>query len=186
MAIAYAARYARALLDVLESNHADAEAADRELGDFENAWDESPALRNVFFDPSINALKKVQILDKLNERLGMGKPVRNFLAVIVNHERMEGFGEILGEFRRMLRGDLGIDKAEWTSARALTDEERQAVEARIHALTGRRLEASFREDPALLGGARLRIGSTIYDGSVRGRLDALKEMLASGQKLVAG
>ncbi len=175
----YAARYARALLDVLELNHADAEAASRELDDFASAWDESRALRSVFLDPSIPAPKKVEILDKLNARLGMGKPVRNFLAVIVNHERMEGFQEILGEFHRMVRGDLGIDKVEWTTARPLSDGERSAVETRIHELTGKRLEATFREDPALLGGARLRIGSTVYDGSVRGRLDQLKEKLAT-------
>ena len=60
----------------------------------------------------------------------------------------------------------------------LNEDERRAVEARIHELTGRRIEASFHEDPALLGGARLRIGSTIYDGSVRGRLESLKESLA--------
>lgn len=179
MAAPYAARYARALLDVLESSQADAETANRELADFASAWDESPALRNVFLDPSIPAPKKVEILDKLNARLGMSKPVRNFLAVIVNHERMEGFAEILGEFHRMLRGDLGIDKVEWTTARALSDEERSAVEARIHELTGKPLQATFREDPALLGGARLRIGSTVYDGSVRGRLDQLKEKLAA-------
>ncbi len=179
MAVAYAARYARALLDVLESTGADVETASRELGDFASSWDESSALRNVFLDPSITAAKKVEILDKLNARIAMSKPVRNFLAVIVNHERMEGFGEILGEFHRMVRGDLGIDKVEWTTARALSSEERSAVEARIHELTGKRLEATFREDPALLGGARLRIGSTVYDGSVRGRLDQLKEQLAA-------
>lgn len=179
MAAPYAARYARALLDVLESSHVDVEGASRELGDFASAWDESPALRNVFLDPSIPAAKKVEILDKLNARLGMGKPVRNFLAVIVNHERMEGFGEILNEFERLVRGDLGIDKVEWTTARVLSGEERSAVEARIHELTGKRLQATFREDPALLGGARLRIGSTVYDGSVRGRLDQLKEKLAA-------
>lgn len=179
MAEAYAGRYARALLDVLESTRVDAEAADRELGDFASAWDESPALRNVFIDPSIPAAKKVEILDKLNARLHMSKPIRNFLAVIVNHERMEGFSGILEEFRRMLRGDLGIDKVEWTSARPLSEDERRAVEGRIHELTGRRLQATFREDPALLGGARLRIGSTVYDGTVRGRLLQLKEKLAA-------
>ncbi len=180
MADAYAARYARALLDVLESTKADVEAANRELGDFAAAWDESPALRHVYEDPSINAAKKIEILDKLNGQLGMGKQVRNFLAVIINHERMEGLPAILADFRRMLRGDLGIDKVEWTSARALNDDERRAVETKIKDLTGKQLEATFREDPALLGGARLRIGSTIYDGSLRGRLEALREQLAQG------
>ncbi len=173
----YAARYARALLDVLKGE--DAERADRELGELEAAWKESAPLRSVFLDPSIKAAKKIEILDRLNERLAMSRPVRNFVAVILNHERMEGFEAILLEFRRMVRGDLGVDKAEWTSARALSEGERRAVEARIHELTGRKLEAEFLEDPSLLGGARLRIGSTIYDGSVRGRLEALREKLAA-------
>ncbi len=180
MANFYAARYARALLDVLEGSQADLEAANRELGDFDEAWCGSVALRNVWLDPSFPARQKVDLLDKLNGRLGLSGPVRNFLAVILNHERIGGWAEILGEFRKLLRGDLAIDKVEWTSARALGEAERREVEARIHALTGRGVEATFREDPALLGGARLQIGSTVYDASVRGRLDALKETLAGG------
>lgn len=175
---AYAGRYARALVDALAGQ--DAEAADRELGWLEQAWKESAPLRSIFLDPSIKAGKKVEILDRLNERLGMSRTARNFVAVIVNHGRMEGFEAILREFRRLLRGETGVDKAEWTSARPLDEGERREVEARIHELTGRRIEAEFREDASLLGGARLRIGSTIYDGSVRGRLEALREKLAAG------
>ncbi len=174
----YAGRYARALLDVLEGTHADAEAADRQLADFEDAWQESPALRSVFLDPSYPAGQKVALLDRLNERLGMSQPVRNFVAVIINHERMEGFEAIAAEFRRLLRGDLRIDKVEWTSARVLSREAQQMVEARIRELTGKQVEATFFVDPALLGGARLKVGSTVYDGSVRGRLDGLREQLA--------
>jgi F-type H+-transporting ATPase subunit delta len=179
MATEYAVRYARALVDVLETSHADIEAAGGELGEFEAAWRESAGLRDVFLDPSIPAGKKVAILDKLNARLGMSKPVRNLLAVIVNHERMEGFEAILEEFRRMVREDLGIDKVEWTSVRPLNEDERRAVEAKVAELTGKRIEATFREDKALLGGALLRIGSTIYDGSVRGRLDGMREKLTN-------
>ena len=176
---AYAARYARALLEVLEANHADVEAAGGELGDFADAWQQSVELRNVFLDPSFPAAQKVALLDKLNGRLGMSQPVRNLLAVILNHERMDGFEEILSEFRGMVRSDLGIEKVEWTSARALNEEDRRAVESRIAELTGKRVEATFVEDAALLGGARLRMGSMVYDGSVRGRLDQLKEALVS-------
>lgn len=183
MVTLYAARYARALVDVLEASGEDRklaiEAGSRELSEFAEAWHGSPQLRGVFLDPSIPIAKKIQILDRLNERLGMSKLVRNFLAVILNHERMEAFPEMVSEFERMVRGDLHIDKVEWVSARVLGEDDRQAVAARIEQLTGRRVEASFRQDPALIGGARLKIGSTIYDGSVRGRLDALKEVLAS-------
>jgi F-type H+-transporting ATPase subunit delta len=174
----YAARYARALLDVLEGTGADVEKASAELGDFAAAWETSGALRDVFIDPSIPAAKKVEILDKLNGRLGMSKPVRNFLAVIVNHERMEGFAEILESFHAMVRGDLNVAKVEWITARPLDAGARRAVEARIAEMTGKRVEASFREDASLLGGARMQIGSVVYDGTVRARLDGLKERLA--------
>lgn len=176
---AFAAKYARALLDVLEGSHADVEAAERELGDFAAAWEESHELRNVYIDPSIQPETKLALLDKLNTRLGMSKVVRNFIAVIVNHERMENFEAIWAEFRTMVRGDLHIAKVEWTTARSLSAEEQQAVEARLAEMTGGRVEANFKEDPALLGGARLQIGSTVYDGSVRGRLDQIREALVS-------
>ena len=154
------------------------EKASAELGDFAAAWETSDALRDVFIDPSIPAAKKIDILDKLNGRMGMSKPVRNFLAVIVNHERMEGFLEILGSFHAMVRGDLNVAKVEWVTARPLDEDTRRAVEAKIAEMTGKRVEATFREDSALLGGARLQIGSVVYDGTVRARLDGLKERLA--------
>ncbi len=179
MAVAYAARYARALVDVLEAGNWNLEEANALLSDFSAAWEGNPGLRHVFLDPSYTAEKKISLLDKLNERLHMTKPLRDFLAVVIKHERMEGFRDILGEFERMVRGDLGIDKVEWTSARPLDEDQRQAVQARIHELTGKRVEATFTTDPAMLGGARLRIGSTVYDGSVRGKLEQLKERLAA-------
>jgi F-type H+-transporting ATPase subunit delta len=184
----YASRYARALLDVLEKpgraadpgaeHRMGVEKAQAELGDFAAAWDESPALRDVFVDPSITAAKKIEILDRLNQRLEMSKPVRNFLAVILNHERMEGFPEILSSFQAMVRGDLHVAKVEWITARPLSEDARRAVEVKIAEMTGKRVEATFRDDPAVLGGARLQIGSVVYDGTVRARLDGLKEKLA--------
>ncbi len=176
----YAARYARALLDVLEDagSSVNVENASAQLGDFASAWAESPALREVMIDPSIPAAKKIGILDKLNAKLAMSAPVRNFLAVIVNHDRMEGFTEILESFYAMVRGDLNIAKVEWVTARPLGEDARRGVEAKIAAMTGKRVEATFREDAALLGGARLQIGSVVYDGTVRARLDGLKEKLA--------
>ena len=179
MASAFAPRYAQALIDVLSSGGADLEAALGELRDFRATWDESEALRGVFVDPSIAAERKVAILDRLNERLGMTKPVRNFLAVIANHERMNGFEEIYEEFAELVRERLGIAQVEWTTARALKDGDRRAIEERIGRMTGKRIEAAFREDAALLGGARMRIGSTVYDGSVLGKLNRMREALAT-------
>ncbi len=179
MAAAFAARYARALLEVLEAGNVDLASAERELGDFTATWQESPELRNVFLDPSIAAERKIAVLDRLQEKLGFSKMIRNFLAVVTNHGRMDGFEGIAEEFDVLVRGDLRIAKAEWTTARPLGEGDRRALEAKLAELTGERVEATFREDPALLGGARLRIGSMVYDGSVRGRLEGLREKLAT-------
>lgn len=184
----YAAKYARALVDVLEGAQrggeksgsdprAGVEKSAAELADFAAAWNESPALRTVYADPSIKPETKLAVLDKLNERLGMSKLVRNFLAVVIQHERMEGFYAIYSEFQAMVRGDLHISKVAWTSARELTADEQKAVEVRLAELTGGQVEASFFKDETLLGGARLQVGSTIYDGSVRGRLEKIRQSL---------
>ena len=177
MAAPYATRYAHALLGVLESSGADIAAATRELDDFADAWRESAPLREVFLDPSVPAVQKVAVIDRLREPLGLSGPVRNFLAVIVNHGRMDGLEAILELFRGLARGDLHIARVEWTTARPVSEDERHTIEWRLGELTGGPVEATFREDPALLGGARLRVGSMVYDGSVRGRLDGLREKL---------
>ncbi len=176
----YAARYARALAEIVADAKLDAGAVDRELGDFAEIWHQSPELRGIFLDPSIAPAKKVAVLDKLTPRLELSKTVRNFLAVLIQHERMEGLPEVLDEYRQAIRRQLGIAQVEFTTARPLDEQQRQAVVERVGALAGTEVEARFYQDPSLLGGALLRIGSTVYDGSVRGRLEQLKEKLASG------
>ncbi len=175
----YTARYARALAEIVTQTGLDVRAIDGELGDFADAWQESADLREVFLDPSIAVSKKVAILDKLTPRLGLSKTVRNFLAVLANHERMEAFLEVLSAYRSEIRSILGIAQVEFTTARPLDEQERQKILERVGALAGAKVEAKFYQDKSLLGGAVLRIGSTVYDGSVRGRLEQLKEKLAA-------
>ena len=176
---AYASRYARALIDIVVEKQLDAPAVEAELGDFAAAWNESAALREVFLDPSYPAEKKVAILDTLNTRLGMSATVRNFIAVLSNHERMEGFNAVLAEFRREVNTRLGIEEVVVTTARPLDADAKQALEARLAGSAGRRIRATFLEDRALIGGAMVRVGSMVYDGSVRGRLAQLREKLAA-------
>jgi F-type H+-transporting ATPase subunit delta len=177
----FAPRYARALAEIVTDPKAglDASAIDTQLNDFLAAWTESADLREIFSDPSIPPAKKVAIIDKLASRLELSKTVRNFLAVLVNHERIEAFPEVLTEYRREIRIRLGIAQVEFTTARPLDEPERQAVVQRIGELAGAEVEATFFQDPSLLGGALLKIGSTVYDGSLRGRLEQLKEKLAT-------
>lgn len=175
------APYARALADVIAEAHLDPSRVESQLGDFAAAWHESAGLREVFLDPSFPNEEKVAILDKLNARIGMMPQVRNFIAVLINYDRLHFFDEILRGFRHEMNRRLGISEVEVTTAHRLDDTERSALEAQIAALTKSRIVASFHEDPTLMGGAIVRIGSTVYDGSVRGRLDRLEEELAASE-----
>jgi F-type H+-transporting ATPase subunit delta len=178
---AVAAAYARALADVIAGEHIDAAQIESQLGDFSAAWHESPPLREVFLDPSFSIEEKVTILDKLNVRLQMGREVRNFIAVLIRHDRLHLFDEIIEEFRHEMNRRQGVSEVEVTTARQLDDASRAALEAQIAGLTKGRILATFHEDPSLMGGAIVRIGSTVYDGSIRGRLDRLEQELAASQ-----
>jgi F-type H+-transporting ATPase subunit delta len=178
---AIVAQYARALADVTAEEHLDPAKVQSQLADFGAAWHESAGLREVFLDPSFPVGEKVTILDKLNARLGMGRQVRNFIAVLINHDRLHAFDEIVEEFRHEMNRRLGISEVEVITARKLDGAERAAIEAQVAALTKTRISASFHEDTSLIGGVIVRVGSTVYDGSVRGRLDHLEEQLASSQ-----
>jgi F-type H+-transporting ATPase subunit delta len=177
---AFVARYARAFADVVSSAKLDTAAIDRELNDFLATWDASPELREFFVNPAIPALQKVGILDKLNVKLGLQKELRNLLAVLINNDRIGQVSEVAEAYRRQLQEQLGIRQTEIVTARELDPAEREALIAEIGKLAGSRIEASFKLDTSILGGTVVRIGSTVYDGSVRGRLERLKESLIAG------
>jgi F-type H+-transporting ATPase subunit delta len=176
---AIAGPYARAFADVVFEAHLNAQEVQKQLDDFVGAWSESADLREVFLDPSFPADQKVAILDKLNGRLVMSRQVRNFIAVLIQHDRLNMLGDILAEYRREVNRRLGISEVQVTSARPLEADERRGIEQKVAAMTGTQVQATFYEDKSLLGGVVVRVGSTVYDGSIKGRLDRLKEQLAS-------
>ena len=177
---AFVARYATAFLEVVTATKLDTAAIERGLTDFLATWDESAELRGFFVNPAIPAAQKVRFLDKLNERLGLWKELRNLLAVLIDNGRIGAVSEVAQAYRRLLQQQLGIRQAEIVTARELGAAERDALVAEIGKLAGSRIEASFKLDATILGGTVVRIGSTVYDGSVRGRLDRLKEALMAG------
>lgn len=176
----FASRYARAFADVILSVKLDPATVDQQLKDFEATWHGSSELREVFENPTIAADRKVAILDKLNQKMGLAQQVRNFLAVLINHGRISSLDEIVEEYRKEMNTRLGISEVQVTTARPLDEKERKDLETQIAQLTGTRIHASFTQDSSILGGAIVRLGSTVYDGSVRGRLDKLKEALIAG------
>jgi F-type H+-transporting ATPase subunit delta len=176
---AFAARYARALADVVLSAKLSPAEVWRQLNDFAATFAGSKDLREALLNPSLSTAKRVAILDAVNQRVGVGPQVRNFLAVLISHERLPALHEILEEYRVEMNRRLSISDADVVTARPLGDQERAKLEEQVAELAGTRVNATFRQDKSLIGGAIVRIGSTVYDGSVRGRLEVLKKRLMS-------
>ncbi|HTZ58242.1 MAG TPA: ATP synthase F1 subunit delta [Acidobacteriaceae bacterium] len=176
---AFAARYARAFADVVLDAKLDPAEVEQQLSDFAATFDGSKDLRELLLNPSVPVAKRVSILDAVNRRIGCGPKVRNFLAVLISHERLHALNEILEEYRSEMNRRLSISDAEVVTARPLEAGERARLERQVAELAGSRVNATFRQDKSLIGGAIVRIGSTIYDGSVRGRLERLKERLVA-------
>ena len=177
---AFVSRYATAFAEVVTDAKLDATAIDRQLTDFLATWEGSPELRTFFVNPAVPAIQKVAILDKLNAKLGMQKQLRNLIAVLINNDRIGHVAEVAAAYRRILQEQLGIRPAEIVTARELSKDERDSLTAEVAKLAGGKIDASFTLDQSILGGTVVRIGSTVYDGSVRGRLERLKETLTAG------
>lgn len=177
---AFVSRYAQAFLDVVTSAKLDTGALERQLHDFLATWDGSVELRDLFTNPAVAAGQKVAILDKLNARLKLQKEVRNLLAVLINNDRIGMVHEVAAAYRALLQERLGIQQAEIVTARELSAEESAALLDGVSKLAGAKIDATFKLDKSILGGTVVRIGSTVYDGSVRGRLERLKETLIAG------
>jgi F-type H+-transporting ATPase subunit delta len=176
---AFVARYAAAFAEVVAEAKLDTAAIDRQLTDFLATWEGSAALREVFLNPAIGETQKITILDKMNAKMGLRKEVRNLLAVLIRNDRIGHVSEVAAAYRKMLQEQMGIRPAEITTARELSKGERDTLAAEVGKLAGGKVDASFKLDKSILGGAVVRVGSTVYDGSVKGRLERLKEVLAS-------
>ncbi len=133
------------------------------------------SLREVFENPAIPALQKVAIIDKMNTKLGMVKELRNLIAVLVNNDRIASVHEVVAAYRAELQERQGIRQAEIVTARELNEGERASLLVGVGQLAGAKIQPTFKLDKSILGGTVVRIGSTVYDGSVRGRLERLKE-----------
>ena len=172
-------RYAHAFASVASSSHLDATAAQQQLADFSATLAGSRELREVLMNPSITTEQKLKVLDAIAGRIGMFSQVRNFLAVIMDHQRLSELDEILAEYHAVADEQSNMTEAEITSARPLNDQDRAELEAQVEKLAGGRVRTTYRQDATLLGGAVVRIGSTVYDGSIRSQLQQLKQKLVN-------
>jgi len=97
--------------------------------------------------------------------------------VLIDHRRLPLFSEILKQLAQELDERQGFAEAQVSSARQLSEQEKQSLEAEITKMTGKKVKARYEQDATLLGGAVVQVGSTIYDGSVKGQLERIREQL---------
>ncbi|MGB8481597.1 MAG: ATP synthase F1 subunit delta [Acidobacteriaceae bacterium] len=174
---AFALQYAHALADVVMADKLDTKEIDRQLEDFQSTWTDSRQLREVFQNPSIQLETKLKVLDAMVPRIGMLKQVRNFVALLLQNDRIHAVESITANYRNEINRRLHVSDAEITSVRELNPEEKSKIEAKAAALAGLEIRPTYKQDASLLGGVVLRIGDTVYDGSVRGRLEELREKM---------
>jgi len=174
-----ASRYARALVEVVLEHHIDSDAARQQLRAMVDAVHESLELRRVWESPAVLPEQKLALLDAIAAKIGAVKPIRNFMAVIIDHRRLGMLDDIVRVFETELDAQLGFAEVQVSSARPLSAEQQREVEARVERMTGKRIRASYVSNPELLGGLLVRVGDTIYDGSVRGQLEKMRQDLST-------
>ncbi len=176
MAIAVANRYARALADVV-SRTGEYRSVMDELENFVAVYRESADLRDLFETPAVPLEEKAKVLDIILERMGTSRIPANFLRVILGNYRMKMLEEVVRSFRRIAGDRLGVVRVKVLSAQTLSEDERRAVSARFAEVTAKRVEVEFQEEAELLGGLLAQVESTVYDGSVRGHLQRIRQRL---------
>ncbi len=180
MASAVANRYAHALADIVMapgsplSRKTHLRNYARLKGCFRNRLE----LRTALATPAIQNSRKRAVMADLLARIGGSPLIRNFVYVLIDHRRIGCFGDIREALELQLDERLGFVRAEVSSAAPLTAPLSASLESELSKLTGKRMRLRFEVDPALLGGVVARIGSTVYDGSVRGELRQLGKKLA--------
>jgi len=136
-------------------------------------------LLRVWENPAVPADQKRHLLDAIVQREGIEKQVRNLVAVLIDHRRVQFLPRIIEQLEKELDARMGFAEAQIFSARELDAAEKQVLETQVAKVTGKKVRASYGLDASLLGGAVVRVGSTIYDGSVKGQFERIKEAISS-------
>jgi F-type H+-transporting ATPase subunit delta len=171
--------YARAFADAVFAMHLNPAGVFEEAQALAALVSQSKELRQVWEAPSIAVGQKRAVLDAIVSREGFSPAVRNFVAVLIDHRRIPFLGAIVKQFELELDQRMGFVEAQIASARELSEPERRVLEREMEKLTGKKVRGHYSRDSSLLGGALVKVGSTIYDGSVIGQLERMREQLRS-------
>ncbi|HEX4136628.1 MAG TPA: ATP synthase F1 subunit delta [Bryobacteraceae bacterium] len=175
-------RYANALADVVFSQGSDVKPPDAvgQLRAFDETVQGSRDLRAVLTSPAIPVARKRAVIKDLAQRLGLSRVVRNFVLVVSDHRRSTGLAQMADAFEMLLDERLGFVRAEVKSAFELQPAQQNELSGQLGKLAGGQVRMRFTIDPDLIGGVTAKIGSKVYDGSVRGQLAEMRKRLITG------
>ncbi|HEX4047205.1 MAG TPA: ATP synthase F1 subunit delta [Elusimicrobiota bacterium] len=171
-----ARRYARAVLEIgLEIGQLDGIV--EEVTAFAAAWEASPEFRNAIENPLVAHSAKKAVVNDLAERLGASPTTRHTVLLLVDRRRARALPYLAKTLRELADARKGLLRAEVTTAAALSDTYYARLEAQLEKMTGKRVVVERRTDPTLIAGVVTRIGDRILDGSLRTRLQSLRDAL---------
>ena len=173
---AVARRYASALAGVVAAR-GEAREVREELAAWERMGRENPQLLEVFRNPTIPYEQKRRVVGALIQRTRVRPTTANFLQVLLQNQRLADLQEINRQFAQELDRRAGAVSAEVTTARPVPEEAQRSLRARLSELTGKDVRLQFTIDENIIGGVVTRIGSTVYDGSVRSQLQQIRNKM---------
>jgi F-type H+-transporting ATPase subunit delta len=168
-------RYATALIDVLFPDKA--EIGLQQLQEFASMLKDQPDSRRFLENPTMAGERRNRVLKQISEVLRLERPVAVFISILANRNRLTILEEIISEYQRLMDRRMGIIRARVTASRSLDPKQQQELVRKIEQVTGKQVRMEVAVDPSLIGGVVAQVGSTIYDGSVRQQLRAVKTKL---------
>lgn len=174
-----AKRYAKALADVAAAS-GELEPVARELAECADLLRAQRELRQFFANPSILKRNKLAAFGEIAGRMGLRTLTATFLRVVLEAGRLGALDGILRAYEGLVDERLNRVRAQVTAAVALDPATEQQLRQRLRERLGREVVLEVREDPALLGGIVTRVGSVVYDGSLRAQLARLRQELVQG------
>ena len=179
MSAGVAGRYASALFELAhEQNRLD--EVDRDLGKFQSLLDQSDDLSRLVKSPAFAAEEQQRALGAVMDWAGIGATTGNFLKVVTRNRRLFAAEDMIKTFRGLLARHRGEVAAEVKSAVALSSEQMAALKAKLKSSFGKDVRLDAHVDPSLLGGLVIKIGSRMFDSSLRTKLANLKVVLKGG------
>lgn len=175
---ALARRYARALLELATEQNA-VETVQRELSELAAMWGESSELRELFHNPKFTNASRKAVLTEILERAGASALTRNATLYLCDRQRVSALPHVARAFAELAEQAAGRVRAEVVSAARLPEGYLAQLQRALEQATGKKVSIDHKLDPAIIAGVVTRVGDQVFDGSVRTRLNEIRESLAS-------